>query len=87
MSPPFDQSLYQVRFEWGGAGLERLAPADIVIVVDVLQFSTAVVDRVDAGATVALDDTARAAAIGGAVAREASPGDAVRAGGAAIAAR
>ncbi|KAA9089016.1 2-phosphosulfolactate phosphatase [Microbacterium radiodurans] len=33
---PFDQGRYQVRFEWGAAGLERLAAADVVVVVDVL---------------------------------------------------
>ncbi len=35
MSSPFDQSRYQVRLEWGAAGLARLAPSDIVVVVDV----------------------------------------------------
>ena len=33
---PFDQSRYQVRLEWGVDGLARLAPSDVVIVVDVL---------------------------------------------------
>lgn len=44
MTSPFDQSAYQVRFEWGEAGLARLALADIVIVVDVLRFSSTLVD-------------------------------------------
>ncbi|MDN8548091.1 2-phosphosulfolactate phosphatase [Microbacterium sp. NM3R9] len=35
-SSPFDQSRYQVRLDWGRAGLERLAAADVVVVVDVL---------------------------------------------------
>jgi 2-phosphosulfolactate phosphatase len=33
---PHDQSPYQVRLDWGLDGLARLAPADIVVVVDVL---------------------------------------------------
>ena len=56
MPQPFDQSAYQVRFEWGVAGLRRLAPADVVIVVDVLRFSSTVTDAVASGRTVALAD-------------------------------
>ena len=66
MSSPFDQSRYQIRFEWGVDGLERLAPADIVVVVDVLRFSTTVTDRVAAGERVALDATAHAVSLNGA---------------------
>lgn len=36
MTNPFDQGGYQVRLEWGAAGLARLAPADILVLVDVL---------------------------------------------------
>jgi len=57
MPQPFDQSSYQVRFEWGVAGLERLAPADIVVVVDVLRFSSTVTDAVASGRTVSSIDT------------------------------
>ena len=65
---PFDdQSTYQVRAEWGVAGLRRLAPADIVIVVDALRFTTTVTDRVAAGDVVPLDDDAFAVSINGAV--------------------
>ncbi|MBN8880708.1 MAG: phosphosulfolactate phosphohydrolase [Salana multivorans] len=32
----FAQASYQVRFDWGRAGLRRLAPCDVVVVVDVL---------------------------------------------------
>lgn len=32
-----DQSTYQVRFDWGSAGFRRLASADIVVLVDVLE--------------------------------------------------
>ena len=54
MTTPFDQSRYQVRFEWGVPGLDVLAPSDVVVVVDVLRFSTNVTARVDAGETVPL---------------------------------
>lgn len=64
---PFDQSRYQVRLDWGLAGLERLAPADVVVVVDVLRFSSTVSARVAAGERVVLDDAARAASRNGAV--------------------
>lgn len=39
----FDQSEFDIRCEWGRRGLQELAPvSDVVIVVDVLSFSTAV---------------------------------------------
>lgn len=56
MPQPFDQSAYQVRFEWGVAGLQRLAPADVVVVVDVLRFSSTVTDAVASNRTVDLAD-------------------------------
>ncbi|GAB3600118.1 2-phosphosulfolactate phosphatase [Microbacterium tumbae] len=56
MPHPFDQSAYQVRLEWGVEGLRRLASADVVVVVDVLRFSSIVTDAVAAGRTVELDD-------------------------------
>ncbi len=37
-----DQSSFQARCEWGLPALEHLAPAEIIIVVDVLSFSTCV---------------------------------------------
>ncbi|WP_431804519.1 2-phosphosulfolactate phosphatase, partial [Microbacterium sp. bgisy203] len=73
MPSPFDQSRYQVRFEWGTRGLARLAPADVVVVVDVLRFSSTVTSRVDAGETVPLDAAAHAVSLNGAaVARAAA---------------
>ncbi|MCK2035839.1 2-phosphosulfolactate phosphatase [Microbacterium sp. SSW1-49] len=56
--PPFDQSTYQVRLDWGLAGLERLADADVVVIVDVLHFSSRLADAVLGGAEVDLADAA-----------------------------
>lgn len=63
---PFDQSRYQLRFDWGVAGLHRLAPADIVVVVDVLRFSSTVSARVTAGEAVPHDESAHAVSVNGA---------------------
>jgi 2-phosphosulfolactate phosphatase len=69
---PFDQHRYQVRLDWGAAGLGRLAPADVVVVVDVLRFSTTVTDAVARGASVPLDAAAHAVSINGAAIAEAA---------------
>jgi len=68
MPQPFDQSSYQVRFEWGVAGLGRLAPADVVVVVDVLRFSSTVTDATASGRTVSLTDAVNWSRNGAAVA-------------------
>lgn len=67
MPSPFDQSTYQVRFDWGTAGLARLAPADVVVVVDVLRFSSTVIDAVASGHEVALSTAAQWSRNGAAV--------------------
>jgi len=47
------QREYELRFEWGRPGVEVLAPkSDVVIVVDVLSFSTCVDIALSCGATV-----------------------------------
>ncbi|GAA5202278.1 2-phosphosulfolactate phosphatase [Microbacterium jejuense] len=69
---PFDQHRYQVRHEWGAAGLARLAPAEIVVVVDVLRFSTTVTDAVARGDCVPLDASAHAVSINGAAIAQAA---------------
>jgi 2-phosphosulfolactate phosphatase len=63
---PFDQSGYQVRLDWGAAGLDRLAPADIVVIIDVLRFSTTVTRAIERGETYRLDAAAHAVSINGA---------------------
>jgi 2-phosphosulfolactate phosphatase len=50
---PHAQAGYAARFDWGVTGLRRLAPtADIVVIVDVLTFTTAVDAALSAGAVV-----------------------------------
>lgn len=66
MTTPFDQARYQIRFEWGIAGLDRLDPADVTVVVDVLRFSSTVASRVASGETVPLDAAAQAVSLNGA---------------------
>lgn len=80
MPSPFDQSTYQVRLDWGVPGVARLEPADVVVVVDVLRFSSTVPDAVAAGAEISLADAVEWSSNGAAVvaaARDAGSGDAI----------
>lgn len=81
MPSPFDQSTYQVRFDWGTAGLARLAPADIVVVVDVLRFSSTVTDAIAAGSEIDLADAVEWSTNGAAVATAAGTEATVLVGG------
>ncbi|MGW9114621.1 2-phosphosulfolactate phosphatase [Microbacterium sp. NPDC055683] len=72
MASPFDQSSYQVRFDWGVEGLRRLAASDVVVVVDVIRFSSNVAAAVAAGDRVVLADAHAVSANGAAVALAAS---------------
>ncbi|KHK99554.1 hypothetical protein LK09_02730 [Microbacterium mangrovi] len=49
MPSPLDQSRYQVRLEQGAEGLRRLARADVVVVVDLLDASLRSIDAAAAG--------------------------------------
>lgn len=51
VAPWLDQRPYDVRFEWGPAGIGPLS-ADVVVVVDVLRFTTAVEAGVSRGVAV-----------------------------------
>ena len=81
MPQPFDQSVYQVRFEWGIAGLQRLAAADVVVVVDVLRFSSTLPDAVASGVEVELADAMEWSSNGAAVVTAASDAETVLVGG------
>jgi len=80
----FDQSFYQVRLDWGREGLARLAPADIVVVVDVLPSPTRTGDAAVGRERLVLDESAPAggASAQGARAGGAAWGDGAPAGGA-----
>jgi 2-phosphosulfolactate phosphatase len=76
MATAFDQSRYQIRFDWGLDGLARLAASDVVVVVDVLGYSSRVTDAVAAGDPVPLAEGRDAGADAAAVAEAASGSDA-----------
>ena len=48
----FDQAHFDIRCEWGSAGLTHLAHGEVVVIIDVLSFSTAVDIALDRGATI-----------------------------------
>ncbi|MDZ5145728.1 MULTISPECIES: 2-phosphosulfolactate phosphatase [Microbacterium] len=54
-SPALAQSDYQVRLDWGRSGLERLAPAPVVIVVQTLGLSLRALDATESGETMILE--------------------------------
>ncbi|QDV50306.1 2-phosphosulfolactate phosphatase [Gimesia fumaroli] len=60
----FDQEQYDIRCEWGLPGVEQIASSDVIVIVDVLSFSTSVEVAVGRGVTVFpyrwKDDTAKA---------------------------
>ncbi len=62
MSTAADQGRYQVRLDWGASGLCRLAPAEVVVVVDVLEGSEAEAIASAAEAEVVLRGSLRTAA-------------------------
>jgi 2-phosphosulfolactate phosphatase len=66
---PFDQSTYQVRLDWGVDGLARLAPADVIVLVDVLGLSSAAIHAVERGGTLRTDAESHAAPLVEAAAR------------------
>lgn len=68
MSAVFSQHTYQVRCDWGVDGLLRLAPADVVVVVDVLRFTSVVSARVAAGERVDVSELRSRSLNGAAVA-------------------
>ncbi|MFF2275519.1 2-phosphosulfolactate phosphatase [Agromyces sp. NPDC058126] len=51
---PFGQTKYQVRFDWGAAGADRIVPGvHAVVLVDALSFTTAVVVAAEHGTAIA----------------------------------
>lgn len=52
MTTYFDQAAFDVTCEWGIEAVDALAPPDVLIVVDVLSFSTSVEVAVARGATI-----------------------------------
>lgn len=65
-SDPHAQSDYQVRFDWGRRGFDRLAPAHVVVVVQTLGLTAHALSAVEHGAALDLagdDDPAAALAL------------------------
>lgn len=49
----FDQSVFEIRCEWGWQGISQLAPiSDVIIIVDILSFSTSVEIATNNGAVI-----------------------------------
>ena len=49
---PFSQEAWSCRCEWGAPAIEALAPADVIVVVDVFSFTTCVDVAVSRGASI-----------------------------------
>ena len=62
--PLHAQANYQVRLEWGSAGLERLAPADVVVLVQTLGLSADALAAAEAGTVLPLEGLPTAALAG-----------------------
>jgi 2-phosphosulfolactate phosphatase len=71
---PFAQAAYQVRFAWGQAGFARLAPADLVVVVDVFGASAGALEAAERGDAAPPGAGTLAAAVGAAGAEVAFAG-------------
>lgn len=69
MTSPFDQSRYQIRFEWGAEGLARVSPVDVVIVVDALETSPEDAAPIASDATLLRGDVPTARDVAAAVLR------------------
>jgi 2-phosphosulfolactate phosphatase len=48
----FDQAPFDIRCEWGLQGVKQIAPSEVIIIVDVLSFTTSVDVAVSRGATI-----------------------------------
>jgi phosphosulfolactate phosphohydrolase-like enzyme len=59
-----DQAAWRVRFDWGPEGLVAVGAADVVVIVDVLSFCTAVDVAVSRGAAVISVPPEAVAAVG-----------------------
>ncbi|KTS12860.1 MULTISPECIES: 2-phosphosulfolactate phosphatase [Microbacterium] len=60
---PHAQANYQVRLDWGRPGLDRLAPADVVILVQTLGLSADALTAIEAGATLPVEGLPTAALV------------------------
>jgi 2-phosphosulfolactate phosphatase len=52
MTAYFDQGQFDLCCEWGMGGVEQLAPADVIIIIDILSFTTSVDVALGRGATI-----------------------------------
>jgi hypothetical protein len=50
--PYFDQAQFDIRCEWGLQGVQQIVNSDVIIIVDVLSFTTSVDVAVSRGSTI-----------------------------------